>query len=454
MESRVSRRTFLQRACGAVAATAVLPLLGACGQSTPAAATPAASSAGSAAQPSTGAAAAGTELLFLNQSRGEVAALKTLTENYQKQTGVKVTVDSPGPSDYPKKLQASSQANNMPDLYTGVGAGDFVPYLKAGWAMNLTSELEGGWDKNFSPGLLKTLTWAPDNALGVPPGIYNVPVEVGAYAVLFNPEHFKKGGVDTATPPATMTAMIDQLKKVKGAGIAPFQMASEFTPTFIQAYASNWLTDDEIGATFAGKAPWKADGWRQALQLFADLRDAGVIANNALPTGATTNPDVEKAFFNVRDLASFFTGVFSVGVQRTTAPDFTAFSSFPLPKAPDGKIAPRTIGGAGRTKAVNPKGKHAAESLKFLKWLTEPTQEQIYMDLVPLIPANPAALDPAKISPQIAGFASLVDKLQVVPTPMSKQVNEALIKGSQSLVLKERTVDQVLDDVEAAQKNS
>lgn len=453
MELQVSRRIFLQRAFGVVAATALLPLLGACGQSTSATATPAASSAGAAAQPSTGA-AAGTELLFLNQSRGEVAALKTLTENYQKQTGVKVTVDSPGPSDYPKKLQASSQANNMPDLYTGVGAADFVPYLKAGWAMDLTAELAAGWNKNFSPGLLKTLTWAPDNVQGVTPGIYVAPVEVGAYAVLFNPEHFKKGGVDTATPPATMTAMIDQLKKVKGAGIAPFQMASEFTPTFIQAYASNWLTDEEIGATFAGKAPWKADGWRQSLQLFADLRDAGVIANNALPTGATTNPDVEKAFFNVRDLGSFFTGVFSVGVQRTTASDFTAFSSFPLPKASDGKIAPRTIGGPSRTKAVNPKGKHAAESLKFLKWLTEPTQEQIYMDMVPLLPANPAALDPKKISPQIAGFASLVDKLQVVPTPMSKQVNEALMKGAQSIVLKERTVDQVLDDVEAAQKNS
>ena len=453
MESRFSRRAFLQRAFGAVAATAVLPLLGACGQSTPATTAPAASSAGSSTQPSS-AAAAGTELLFLNQSRGEVASLTTLTENYLKQTGVKVTVDSPGPTDYPKKLQASSQANNMPDLYTGVGAGDFVPYLKAGWAMDLTPELEAGWNKNFANGLLKTLTWATDNTLGVKPGIYNVPVEVSAYAVLFNPEHFKKGGVDTATPAATMTEMIDQLKKVKGAGIAPFQMASEFTPTFIQAYASNWLTDDEIGATFAGKAPWKADGWRQSLQLFVDLRDAGVIANNALPTGAVTNSEVEKSFFNVRDLASFFSGVFSVGVQRTTAADFTAFSSFPLPKAADGKIAPRTIGGAGRTKAVNPKGKHAAESLKFLKWLTEPAQEQIYMDMVPLIPANPAALDPKKISPQIAGFASLVDKLQYVSTPMSKQANEAMIKGAQSLVLKERTVDQVLDDIEAAQKNS
>jgi ABC-type glycerol-3-phosphate transport system substrate-binding protein len=451
MGTQISRRAFLRSTVGFAAAAAVLPLLNACGQST-STPTPAAAS-GAAGTPATSA-GAGVQMTFLNQSRGQVAALGTLVETYAATTGVKVTVDTPGPADFPAKLQASSQAGNMPDLYSAIGQADMAPYYKAGWAMNLTQELEQGWNKSFPASILKTLTWAQGNTAGVPAGIYSVPWEVTSYAILANPAHFQKAGLDLATPPATAADLVDQFKKIKAAGVAPFQIAASFTPNLAQAHASNWLTDDEINDTMAGKASWKADGWRKALQLLVDLRDAGAIANNALPAGASDNPDVEKEFFNVRALAAFFDGSFGVGVQRTTAPDFTTYMSFPLPKAADGKISPRAVGGAGKAGVVNPKGKQAAEALKFLKWLTEPAQEQVFMDKVPLIPANPAALDPQKVSPQVAGFAALVDKLQVVPTPMSKQVNEALVKGAQSLVLKERTVDQILDDLDAAQKSS
>ena len=65
-------------------------------------------------------------------------------------------------------------------------------------------------------------------------------------------------------------------------------------------------------------------------------------------------------------------------------------------------MAPRTLGGPGKNGVVNPKGKNVDESLKYIKWLTEKEQEQTFMEMVPLVPTNPAALDPAKISPQIA----------------------------------------------------
>jgi len=182
------------------------------------------------------------------------------------------------------------------------------------------------------------------------------------------------------------------------------------------------------------------------------MRDAGVLFNDALPTGAVTNPNMEKSFFNVQELACFYTGTFSVGVQRTTAPDFTSFASFPLPKATDGKIEPRAYGGPGKSGVVNAKGPHTAEALAFLKWLTDTPQAEFFMTEVPLVPANPAALDPKKVSPQIAGFAALLDKIQIVPTDSTAQVNEVLTKGAQSIVLREKSVDQVLDEVEQAQK--
>src|SRR5206468_1005025 len=111
-------------------------------------------------------------------------------------------------------------------------------------------------------------------------------------------------------------------------------------------------------ATFAGKSPWKSDGWRNALQLFLDLRDAGVIANNALPTGGDDNTTGEKEFFNVQDLATYFDGSFAIGVAKTTAPDFTTFTSISVPKAANGKLEPRSPGGPGKGGVINPKGKN------------------------------------------------------------------------------------------------
>ena len=115
-------------------------------------------------------------------------------------------------------------------------------------------------------------------------------------------------------------------------------------------------------------------------------------------------------------------------------------------------MAPRTIGGTGKNGVVNAKGKNVDESLKYIKWLTEKEQEVTFMEMVPLVPTNPAALDPAKISPQLSTFAGLIDKVYKVTTPMKGPMVEAFIKGVQSMLLKEKTVDQVLDDLEKAQK--
>jgi raffinose/stachyose/melibiose transport system substrate-binding protein len=123
-----------------------------------------------------------------------------------------------------------------------------------------------------------------------------------------------------------------------------------------------------------------------------------------------------------------------------------------LPKADDAKIEPRAVGGYGKNGVVNAKGTHVAESLAFVKWLTDVPQAQFFRNEVPLVPANPAALDPKQLSPQLVGFAALVDKMQVVPTPLTAAVNEALVRGSQSFVLKEKSIDQVLDEADQAQK--
>ncbi len=461
MTSKTSRRTLLRGAFGVAATLGMSPILAACGGGTASApapskpaestkpadaAKPAATSA--AAAPAAKSGAAPAEIVYLNQSRGQAKAMGVLAEKYTQQTGVPVTIDSPGPIDYPKKLQAASQANTMPDAYYAIGAADMAPYYKAGFALELTPELDKGWSKNFQPSVLELAKWRDNNPLGVKPGIYQAHWEANTYAMLYNPAMFEKAKLDPQKPPATTTEWLSALNALKGAGVGPFALAGDFIPIVVQAYASGWLTDEEIDATQAGRSPWQADAYKRAVQLFVDLRDGGLVFNNSLNA---TNPDIEKSFFNVRELAMFYTGSFSVPVQVTTAPDFTAYLASGLPRSPDAKLEPRPIGAGGKNGVVNAKGGNVEESLKFVRWATEKEQNELMAETVPMVPANPQA-DPAKIQPQLQLFARQSTSIQLVTTPRLGPVNEAFIKGVQALLLKEKTVDQVLEDVDKAQK--
>jgi raffinose/stachyose/melibiose transport system substrate-binding protein len=449
-----SRRSLLRGIIGLSAGLATLPVLAACGGAAqppakPAEPTrPAAANTPGAASP-VSKAAGSAEIVYLNQSRGQAKAMDALAAKYTSEKGIKVTIDSPGPTDYPKKLQASSQAGTMPDAYYAIGQADMAPYYKAGFAMNLKPEMDKGWAKKFQKTILQLVEWREGNAFGVPAGIYHAPWEGNSYGVLYNPALLEKAKLDPKKPPTTTTEFVNNLKALKEAGIGPFSNAAEFIPTLLQHYASNYLTDQELDAVNAGRSPWKNDGYKKALQLYVDLRDSGLVFNNALTAG---NPDNEKSFFNVQELAYLYTGVFSVPVQVTTAPNFTSYSAFALPRAADAKNDPRSFGGGGKNGVVNPKSKAVDQSLAYIKWLTEKEQEQVFMEMVPLVPTNPEALEPSKVSPQLAAFAKEMQTLQVVPTAKIGPVVEALTKGVQSILLKEKTVDQVLDEADKAQK--
>jgi ABC-type glycerol-3-phosphate transport system substrate-binding protein len=427
----LSRRGFLGAVGGGLAATT----LAACG------------SGGSSSS------GGGSEVVFMNQSRGQAATLKALAKQYTKQSGVKIRIDDVGPTDFLTKLQSSSQSRDMPDMYSAIDGHSMAPYYKAGWAMNLADEMKGGWGDSFRPATLKTTTFVADNPQHVKPGIYSAHWETPALGIFVNTAMYKAAGLDPDQAPASMSEFIDQLRKIKKSGKGPFWFATSLSNQVIQSYASNYMSDEELNATFVGENSWKSEGWRKTLQLVVDLRDAGVIATGSLPSGATDNPNVEKAFFNTQGVAAIFDGTSAVGVARATAPDFTDFRSFPLPKADDGTQTPRLVGGAAKGAAVNPRSKNAVKALKFLQWLTAAKQQEAWAKGVPLIPSARAVSD-TQIPPQLAGIAAKISDYQLVPNQILEQVNTALQKGTQALVLKERTVDQVLGDLDAAQKSA
>jgi raffinose/stachyose/melibiose transport system substrate-binding protein len=428
----LTRRRFLGYSAAAVSATS---LLAGCG--------PDSSKSGSAS----------TELTFMNQSRGQKDALAKLVKSYEEQTGVRVTVDNVGPVDFPTKLQSKSQSGDMPDIYSALLVTDMLPYYKAGWALDLSSELKGDWKKNFAPTALELATIPEGNANGVKPGIYSAHWEIQLWGLFRNTSAYKDAGVDPGKDLATTKEWVDQLTAIsKHSGNGAFLVAASLTPYLLQTFAANWLTDAEITATFAGTAPWTADGWHKALQAIGDLVEAGVIVNKAIPGGNDDNPNVEKSFFNVQDAASIFDASVAVGVGRATAPDFTDYTSAAVPATPDATQKPRAVGNIGKGACINPKGKNVDAAVAFVKWLTEPDQAKVFADMVGLVPANPA-LKSDDLAPQ-SGLAAQLNNIQVIRTPFSSDTRGVIGSGVQALALKEKTVDQILAEVQTAQKKS
>jgi raffinose/stachyose/melibiose transport system substrate-binding protein len=408
-------------------------------------------SAGNGSTGSSGGDSGPVELTFLNQSRGQEAALNQLAEQYSKEKGIKITVDSPGPADYLPKLQAKAQSKSMPDIYSSFNATDMAPFYKAGWAMNLEPELKGDWSKNFTPAVIKMSTFAEGNNLGVPAGIYTAHWETQTYGLLIDP---KATGIDPATPPKTSAELISKLAAGNNKGQGTFAVAASLTPQLIQGFASNWLTDEEISATFDGKASWKSEGWRNAFQLLVDMKQAGVIANGSLIGGQNDNPSVETAFFSKHEVGAIFDASPGVSVGYKTAPDYSDYFSLGLPQAANGKLEPRSPGIPGKGAVINPKGKHPQEALEFVKWLTAPEQQKVFADVGRIMPTNPELLANGALSPQLSGFGAGVKNMQVLPNTPKSNVNTAIVRDAQSLVLGELTIDQVLEDLQNAQDKS
>jgi ABC-type glycerol-3-phosphate transport system substrate-binding protein len=394
----------------------------------------------------------GEHITFLNQSRGQEAALNDLAKQYGEKTGVIVTIDTPGPVDYLPKLQADAQSKQMPDIYSSFNPTSMAPFYKAGWAMDLTEELKAGWSKDFTPEVVKLATFAKGNNLGVKPGIYTVHWETQSYGLI---DDDANSGMKADKAPTSLSSLASQLATSNKSPNGGFSIAASLTPQFVQYLASNWLTDAQINDTFAGKYKWTSDGWAKAFQFLADLKKQGAIQGGALPGGANDNPTVETNFFTKHSVGTVFDASPGVSVAHKTAPDYTSFFSLPIPKASDAKYTPRSPGVPGKGAVINPRGEHVQASLDFVKWLTEPTQQAYFAKTAYIIPTSPSLLSSgAKLPDTLTGFAEGTKKQQVIPNTFSPQVTDAIVRDSQSLVLGQMTVKQLLADVQNAQDAS
>jgi raffinose/stachyose/melibiose transport system substrate-binding protein len=379
-------------------------------------------------------------------------AFQELAKKYEEKTGVKVNFELYAPSDaYSQKVRAAAQGVNLPDIFGILGEKrDFSSFIKAGHILDLTSYMEensGQWKDSFFSKALAVNEFTEGNTYGINPGIYAAPIDVMTIQMVYNKKLFKQLGLNPQKPPLTFDEFLSIGNKIKEAGMQG--MVSGWgelwmIDNFANNYAFNIMGKDKVVATIRGEVPYTDPDWIQVFALFKQMRDSGVLANGII---TMVNKTAEQVFANEKVVFAF-NGSWCVNVYKGMNPGIE-YGAFVPPKASD-KFPMSIWGGAGSSFMVNARSSHKEEAVKFLKWLTDRDQQAFLAGATNNLPANKNSI--GKIPEILAQFADDVE-LSTHPNTWGitefPAVIEALDKGIQSIILGEKTPEQVASEAQA-----
>lgn len=379
------------------------------------------------------------------------SAFQELAKRYEAKTGVRVNFELYAPSDaYSQKVRAAAQGQNLPDIFGILGEKrDFASFIKAGHILDLTPYMEESnscWKNSFFNKAVAVNEFSEGNSYGIKPGIYGAPIDIMTIQMLYNKNLFNELGLNPQKPPATFTELLDIGKKIREKNMQG--MVSGWGELWMidclaSNYAFNIMGQDKVLATIKGEVPYTDPDWVKVLDLFKQMRESGVLADGII---TMVNKTAEQLFANEKAVFAF-NGSWCVNVYRGMNPSLSYAAMLP-PKASD-KYPMAIWGGAGSSFMVNARSKNKEEAVRFLKWLTDKEQQAYLAEVTNNLPANKDSL---KKIPEI--LAQFSDDIELTTHPNIWGVSEfptvieAFDKGIQSIIIGEKTPEQVAAEVQ------
>ncbi|ULO08195.1 extracellular solute-binding protein [Paenibacillus sp. 19GGS1-52] len=305
------------------------------------------------------------------QFKVEIAEqLNALAEEYEKETGVKVEVETHGGGeDYGALLKAEIASGSEPEIFNNGGYTALVPYMDR--ATDLSGE---AWVKDLIP-----TSKVPATVDGK---LYGMPMNVEGYGLIYNKALFEKAGI--TEEPKTLPQLKEVAAKLKAAGITPFEATNEWWSMGIhlvnvglanQPDPKKFIEDVKAGTeTIKGNAVFKQ---------WLDLVD--VIFDNAQDNKMTTDYATQVADFASGKAAMMLQGNWTQGDIDKIDPALN-LGILPLPISDkEGTI----LVGVPNNYVVNSKSEHPEEAKAFLNWLvTSETGKQYLTKEFKFIPAE------------------------------------------------------------------
>jgi raffinose/stachyose/melibiose transport system substrate-binding protein len=380
-------------------------------------------------------------------------AFQDLAQKYQEQTGVKVEMELFAPSDvYSKKITAAAQARVLPDIFGVLNKKHvFASYVKNGFVADLTDAFKANdseWEKKFFEKALQGNSFDEDNSYGVTPGIYGVPLDVTNIQMLYNKKLLQKAGLEA--PPKTFDEFLYVADALKRMGLGVF-VSGWGEPWMMECFASNYafniMGEEKVMATIKGEVPYTDPDWIQVLDVFRQMKDRGLFIDGIVTKG---NKQAEQDFALERAVFAF-NGSWCVNVYGKMNPTLEYAPMVPPVINPHNPM--RIWGGPGSSFVVNGQSRNKQKAIDFLKWLTAQEQQAYLSEKTKNLPATKEALD--NIPDILSQFAQAME-ISTHPTIWKYNelpiVMEQMNRGIQSILIGDKTPQQVAQDVQKAKE--
>jgi len=207
-------------------------------------------------------------------SGGEAAGLAGMTTEFERLNPntpfINASVAGAAGVNAKGVLVSRMQAGNPPDTFQAHAGEELSSYVKAGQLEDVSFLYKSeGWDKVFPKDLIKTLTTKGK--------IYSVPVNIHRSNVLWwSPAAAKKAGITKA--PASLDAMIADMKKFKKAGIDGIALAGNGDWAIAHLFDYVLLASmgpDKFDGLWKGTTKWDGPEVAKAIKYFSTILSYG-----------------------------------------------------------------------------------------------------------------------------------------------------------------------------------
>jgi raffinose/stachyose/melibiose transport system substrate-binding protein len=278
------------------------------------------------------------------------------------------------------KLTTVMQSGEPPDVFQSWGGGVMNEYATAGLLKDITADLDadgGAWRGTFSPGALGVYSYEGKN--------YGVPWDMGMVGFWYNKDLFAQAGIEA--PPTTWTELLEDVQKLKDAGITPIALAGgdKWPAMFWWAYLATRIGgQDGFNAAYSGQGSFADPAFIQAGEKLLELNAMQPFQDGFL--GATYG-DQATAMGNGK-AAMELMGQWAPAVEKDNSEDKQgigdALGWFPFPMVEGGAGDSADAFGGGNGFAI---GKDAEpEAIDFVKFLTSAAAQQALAEINVALP--------------------------------------------------------------------
>ncbi|MEQ4718872.1 extracellular solute-binding protein [Nonomuraea sp. B19D2] len=332
---------------------------------------------------------------------------------------------------YKAKLTTITQSGKAPDIFATWGGGVLRQQIDAGLVKDISSDVAD---------VLPTFTPAALSAYQFDGKTYGLPTDIGLVGFWYNKKLFAKAGI--TEPPATWSAFLEDVKKLKAAGVTPIALAGKekWPGHYYWAYLAMRIAGLDALKQAATDHDFTKPDFVAAGQQVKALADLQPFQKGFLGAAYST-PDGQSATVSNGKAAMELMGQWAPAVQKDSGKglgDDLGFFPFPAVEGGKGSISDAFGGGGGLAVGADA----PAEALDFVKFMTEMGNHSKAVEsggVLPVLKGEESAVKDANLK-QVAtllaaagGYQLYLD--QAYPPAVGQQVNDSvaeLIAGTKT----------------------